>query len=280
MPTQLTDAHFEEFCAKGYLIVHDFIPEHERQKMAAALRKLLKPWHEMEGDSSSQNHSDHCYFPYPEPCLNQAILHPEALKFARRWHETDHIHYRQGLAMVRYPGFKGDSGEPHIDNGNNSLLPPALAERRYAQTAFWVFPEDVDEDQAPLRLIGTADGQDLSKAEVAAIPGGSVVIFHTYTWHAASSYLRSDGQRYSWSFGFGRADHYWEGVKHYTDQGLNPHFRTFIASLSAKEREVFWFPPPDNPYYTDETLAGLEGHYPGWNARNEYRAPEKEDENG
>ena len=271
MPAQLTDAHFEEFCAKGYLIVYNFIPENQRQEMAAALRKLLKPWDEVK-DNPSEKRTDQYYFPYPEPCLNQAILNPAALNFARRWHETDHIHYRQGLAMVRYPGFKDDSGKPHIDNGNNSLLPPTLSDRRHAQIVFWVFPEDVDEDQAPLRPIATADGQNLGKAELAAVPGGSVAIFHTYTWHAASNFLRSDGQRYSWSFGFGRADHYWEGVKHYTDQGSNPHFRAFIGSLTAKEREVFWFPPPDNPYYTDQTLAALEEQYPGWNAHNEYRA--------
>ena len=268
MPTELTDAHFEEFCVRGYLIVRDFITEKQRREMSAALRKLLKPWDEM-GDDSSENRIDHCLFPYPDPCLNQAILHPEALEFARRWHETDHIHYRQGLAMVRYPGSTGNS-EPHIDNGNNSLLPPILSDRRCAQIVFWVFPEDVDEDQAPLRLISTADGQDLSKAEVASIPGGSAAIFHTYTWHAASNYLRSDGQRYSWSFGFGRADHYWEGVKHYTDQGRDPHFRAFIGSLSAKEREVFSFPPAGHPCYTDETLAALEEQYPGWNSRDEY----------
>ena len=270
MTTRLTDAHFEEFRARGYLIVRDFISERQRREMAAALRRLLRPWEEIK-DDAPEDRSDHCIFPYPEPCLNHAILHPEALAFARRWHQTDHIHYRQGVAMVRYPGFAGDSGKPHIDNGNNSLLPATESDRRHAQIVFWVFPEDVDEDQAPLRIIATADGRDLGKSEVAAVPGGSAAIFHTYTWHSAGNYLRPDGQRYSWSFGFGRADHYWEGVKHYTDQGANPDFRAFIGSLTAKEREVFWFPPPDHSYYTGQTLASLEEQYPGWNARGEYR---------
>ena len=272
MPTQLTDVHFREFCDRGYVIVRDFIAEAQRRELATALRKLFKPWDEVAASDAPENRSDVRFFPYAEPLLNGAILNPEALEFARRWHETDHIHYRQGVAMVRYPGFKGDTGVPHMDNGNNSLLPPTLSDRRHAQIVFWVFPEDVDEDQAALRLIATAASDDLSKAEVAAVPGGSAAIFHTYTWHSASDYLRSDGQRYSWSFGFGRADHYWEGVKHYTDQGHNPDFQAFIGSLSAEDRSVFWFPPPNNPYYTDQTLAALEEHYPGWNARNEYRA--------
>jgi len=51
---------------------------------------------------------------------------------------TEHIHYRPGLAMVRYPGFKGfpDSGKPHVDNGNNSLLPPSQSNRHHGQLNF------------------------------------------------------------------------------------------------------------------------------------------------
>ena len=131
MPTELTDTHFEEFCAKGYLIVPDFTAPDQCREMAAALRRLLKPWEEVK-DGPSPPHTAQHFFPYPEPCLNEAILNPIALQFARRWHDTHHIHYRQGLAMARYPGFKGDVGHPHIDNGNNSLLPPT-SDQRHAQ---------------------------------------------------------------------------------------------------------------------------------------------------
>ena len=102
-------------------------------------------------------------------------------------------------------------------------------------------------------------------------PGGSVAIFHNYSWHAASDYRRADGQRYIWKFAYGRADHYWEGVEHYTHVGRNPHFCEFIAGLTAADRQLFRFPPPDHPYYTRQTLAALEAQYPGWNARGEYR---------
>ena len=92
-----------------------------------------------------------------------------------------------------------------------------------------------------------------------------------YSWHAASDYHRADGQRYIWKFAYGRADHYWEGVGHYTHVGHDPHFREFIAGLNAADRQLFRFPPPDNPYYTRQTLAALEEQYPGWNARGEYQ---------
>ena len=75
-------------------------------------------------------------------------------------------------------------------------------------------------------------------------------------------------------FALGRADHYWEGFRHYTDKGQHAVFSEFIGTLSAKEREVFRFPPADHAYYSKQTLALLEKQYPGWNARDEYKASE------
>ena len=82
--------------------------------------------------------------------------------------------------------------------------------------------------------------------------------------------MREDGQRFTWGIGLGRADHYWEGFRHYTDKGKNPIFSKFIGALTGQEREVFRFPAAGHPYYTPQTLAALEEQYPGWNAGNEY----------
>ena len=105
--------------------------------------------------------------------------------------------------IARYPGFKGggtgsDTSALHLDNGNNSLLPPTTSDRRHSQLNFWFCLEDVAEDQAPTLFIPDADGQhhDASRAEAMVAPGGSVAIFHNYSWHAASDYHRADGQRY------------------------------------------------------------------------------------
>ena len=270
MTVVLTDAHFETLKKDSYVIVHNFLPEVQRAEMAGAIRRLLPPWEKLEDKSVT---SDSTYFPYPEQCLNQAIVNSEAVRFAREWLGTEHIHYRPGLAMVRYPGFKGfpDSGIPHVDNGNNSLLPPSQSDLHHSQLNFWFYLEDVDEDQAPTHLVKTSGGQDLSRAEKFVASGGSVAIFTNYNWHSAGDYNRKDGQRYVWKFAFGRADHYWEGVLHYTKVGRNTHFQEFIGSLSAKERELFRFPPAGHPYYTKQTLEALEEQYPGWNRNQAYQ---------
>ena len=276
---RLNDEVLAALATRGYVIVHNYLPEAQRAAMAAALRRILKPWEEIADDPPDDRTDDRigsCYFPYPEQCLNRAIVDRAAIAFARRWLGTDQIHYRPGLGLISYPGRKG--GPFHIDNGNNSLLPPTESDRRHSQLNFWFCLEDVEEDQAPTLFVADGDGQhqDAARAEPMVAPGGSVAIFHNYSWHAASDYRRADGQRYIWKFAYGRADHYWEGVEHYTHVGRNPHFCEFIAGLTAADRQLFRFPPPDHPYYTRQTLAALEEQYPGWNARGEYRPSDGE----
>ena len=80
----------------------------------------------------------------------------------------------------------------------------------------------------------------------------------------------TEGQRYTLTRIFGRADHPWEGVGSYTNVGGNEHWRRFISGLNARERQYFRFPPPSDELYTADTLERLEEHYPGWNRLGEY----------
>ena len=116
--------------------------------------------------------------------LLRAIVDHDAWAFARKFLKTEHIHYRAGCMIARYPGFKGpgvdsDPSNLHIDNGNNSLLPQSESAREFGQIGFWVHLEDVDEDQAPLRLLAKEHGRDTSQYEPLVCKGGTVCIFTT-----------------------------------------------------------------------------------------------------
>ncbi len=101
--------------------------------------------------------------------------------------------------------------------------------------------------------------------------GDTLCIFTNFTQHSASAYTWKDGQRFTWGYSFGRADHYCEGFRHYTHLGnAAPVFQEFIGGLTAKQRELWRFPPVGHTYYTEQTLALLEEQYPGWNS-DEYR---------
>lgn len=262
---QITDAQYEEYCERGYVVLRAFLPEEKRQQCAAALRRALKPWDEVR-DNPPRDRTAMATFPYAEPVLNELILLPPVLEFARRVLRTPDIVYRAGVSLVRYPGFLGEGQGVHIDNGNNSLLPKSESDPTYGQMTCWWHLEDVGEDQAPLHFIPIAHGRDTTKYEKLVVPGGTLCIFNTYIWHSASDYHRADGQRYSLGYMYGRTDHHWEGFRHYTNLGYHADFQRFIGSLTPSQRELFHFPPVGHPYYTPQTLAALEQQYPGWRA--------------
>ena len=179
MPNQLTDSHIDELEERGYVIVHNFLDEEQRKEIAAAVRRILKPWSEIE-EAPPEDRWDYRIFPFPEPILNEAAVNRDAIEFARRWFRTDHIHFRPRSCLVRYPGFKCNSLAAHLDNGNNSLLPPT-EDRAHKQIWFWIHPEPVEGDQAPLRLVAHEHAGDIEKAVPLVCEGGTLCIFHTHT---------------------------------------------------------------------------------------------------
>ena len=265
---ELSDEHFKIFVAQGFVVVENFYPEERRAQIAAAVRQTLPPWEVIKNDPSKDSFLKDD-FPYADMFFNELIVDWDLIAFVQRVLDTEDIHFRYAHNWARYPDPTAVQPDLHIDNGNNSLL-PRTADRRYGQISSWYFPEAVDEDQAPMRIIPKPYDKDLSKQVLLTVPAGTIMIFNTHLWHSATVYQGSQGQRYSVTRIYGRADHYWESVRSYTNAGMNEHLRKFIGTLSVRDRELFRFPPAGHEYYTKETLALLEEQYPGWNARGEY----------
>jgi len=264
----LGDDHFHHLVEHGYVILPSFIRGEELAMLQAAQRRVLKSWDQVK-DNPPASKAEHIAFPYGDPVMAGLYPHPELLKLGRRYLKAEKVFFNAGYMLTRYPGFDpGDAG--HIDNGNNSLLPMTKSAREYSQLTYWIHLEEVGLDQAPLMLVGHKDNRDNSKAIPLACPAGTVLVFTNYTWHFASKYRRADGQRFSWGFMLGRADHPFESLFSYTSLGQNPIFSKMIGGLTAEDRQFFRFPAPNDAYYTKETLAALEKQYPGWNARGEY----------
>ena len=264
---KLSDEHLNTFEEQGFVVIENFYPEEKRVRIVAALQKTLPTW-EVVKDQPPETGMLADDFPYSEMLFNELTVDPDLIDFVQRVLETEHIHFRYAHNWVKYPG---SSAFPqlHIDNGNNSLLPPC-ADKRYGQISCWYFPEEVHAAHAPMLVVPKPFGKDLSKSVSLEVPAGTQMIFNTYLWHSATAFEGKDKQRYSVTRIYGRADHYWEGVSSFTNLGRNKHFRQFIGRLTAREREFFRFPPAGHTYYTGKTLELLEEQYPGWNAHGEY----------
>lgn len=142
MPKKFTDTQLDELLAKGYLIVPDYYSGEQLVEMQAAQRRVLPTWEEVKDDPPT-GRAILTEFPPAEMALLRGIVDHHAWKFARKFLKTEHIHFRAGCMIARYPGFKGpgvdsDPSNLHIDNGNNSLLPQSESAREFGQLGFWV----------------------------------------------------------------------------------------------------------------------------------------------
>ena len=54
-------------------------------------------------------------------------------------------------------------------------------------TSFWIHLEDVEQDQAPLRLIPKRHGRDMTKCVTLGCKAGTLCVFTNFSWHSASA---------------------------------------------------------------------------------------------
>jgi len=264
-----TEADYAHWDEHGYVVKENLLPETDRAAIAAGLREAMPPT-DSYGPDGPPAHSATITFPFPNLAMNRMFANPDLLSFARRVLGTEQIFYNPGYSITRYPGAKLATNQGwHIDNGNNSLLPEA-EDRTYGQVVVWYWPEGVRDGDAELCIIPAPHGNNVEKKVPLVCKPNTVTIFYNYIWHSGMDFRNTDGQRYSHAGMFGRADHPWEGLTHFTEKGGRPLFQEFIGSLTPAEREVFRFPPVGHPYYTETTLKRLEKQYPGWDASGAY----------
>ena len=266
---KLSNEHLRTFEEQGFVVLENYYSEEKRVAIAAAVRKTLPPWEEIKENppEGSRLMDD---FPYADMFFNELIIDMDLISFVQRALDTEDIHFHYAHNWARYPNPEEPQSDLlHRDVVNCSLLPPC-DDNRYGQISSWYFPDEVRADQAPMRIIPKPYGKDLTKKILLTVPAGTLMIFNNFLWHSATVYRGRQGQRYSVTRLYGRADHYWEGVSSYTNLGRVDHFKKFIGTLTARERQFFRFPPAGHPYYNSKTLELLEEQYPGWNARNEY----------
>ena len=186
---KLTDDHFQTFVEQGFVVVEDFYPEERRAQIAAAIRQTLPPWEVIAADPPERRRLTDD-FPYADMFFNEFILDWDLIEFVQRLLDTEDIFFRYAHNWARYPDPGAEQPGLHIDNGNNSLLPPT-SDRRYGQISTWYFPEAVDENQAPMQIVPKPYGQDLSKRVLLTVPAGTIMIFNTHLWHSATVFKGS-----------------------------------------------------------------------------------------
>lgn len=213
-------------------------------------------------------------FPYRSWDLNRLAVHPDLVDAAERYLETTDLHLYKVELWAKYAGAVNYDQPLHRDYGSHSLVVPRPGSR-YQQLTTFLFLSDVTDDDGPTRIVPYEVGKhvpytplympfgSLADAEVACTgPAGSLLVYRTDILHRGSEMTGAGRSRFSILADFQVRGTTWGGKMAWPRQSPERWAR-FIPQCSVRARDLFGFPRPGDPYWSDETLEGVAARYPG-----------------
>ena len=82
------------------------------------------------------------------------------------------------------------------------------------------------------------------------------------TFHRGSAMRQEKGLRWTHHLAFHTAGPRWLGSATFQRAGGSPEMDHFLVTATPRQRELVGFPAVGDPYWTDETLAGVRDRYP------------------
>jgi phytanoyl-CoA dioxygenase PhyH len=213
-------------------------------------------------------------FPYRSWDLNRLPVHADLVDAAERYLQTTELQLYKVELWAKYAGAVDYEQPLHRDYGSHSLVVPR-PEPRYQQLTTFIYLSDVTEDDGPTRIVPYERGADvpftplylpfgsLADVEVPCTgPAGSLLIYRTDVLHRGSDFLAPGRSRFSILADFQVRGTTWGGKMAWPKQSPE-RWAKFIPQCSVRERDLFGFPRPGDPYWDDETLRGVAERYPG-----------------
>jgi hypothetical protein len=231
-------------------------------------------------------------FPFASPALNRIPVSDALVDLATALLDTDDVRLYSAEAWAKYEGAADYDQDLHRDYLNHTILVPSTAPA-FRQVEMFVFLCDVTAELGAPRMVRrspvtdelparpnffprsasgdddegfvAADGRpDLYETELPATgPAGTVVAFQPQTVHRGAAMTEPRGARFTMHLNYRPAAVEWAQRHAWADRSHDPHWYRFVEQASPRQLELFGFPPPGHPYWTDETLTGVGQRYPG-----------------
>ncbi len=183
-----------------------------------------------------------------------------------------------GAIVGKYAGRADYDQELHEDYTNNTLAFPSSG-TKMIDVPMIVYYTDVTEELGPTcivsrehtrqlaptgnRFYSRKDYPELYEHETpATLPAGSVLIYSMRAVHRGSAMRSSEGARFSQFVAFHAAGYPWLGSHTFQGLGDLPEMHHLVTHATPRQRVLLGFPAPGDPYWTNETLAGVAARYP------------------
>jgi ectoine hydroxylase-related dioxygenase (phytanoyl-CoA dioxygenase family) len=285
----IDQADVDHWHQHGYVIIKEFLDPDELKAAHENLFQYLPTWQEyseraplfrnLHGSSSRSAPGWIRYeFPYAGEALNQVALHPFLVGFVERLVGHGNLLASHGAIVGKYSGRADYDQELHEDYTNNTLAFPSSG-TKMIDVPMIVYYTDVTEELGPTYIVSREHTHNLSPTgrrfytredypelyeheKPATLPAGSVLIYSMRAVHRGSAMRAREGARLSQFVAFHTAGYPWLGSHSFQGLGDLPEMHHLVTHASPRQRQLLGFPSPGDPYWTNETLAGVAARYP------------------
>lgn len=234
-------------------------------------------WPEEGPGFRGEQHRWMAAFPYPgSGSLNRLCVHPSVVDVAERALGTRDIRLYESHASAKYSGLTNYEQPMHIDR-NHSWL-PAVSGAHWWNLQGFLYLSDVTDADNPTRLVSVRDSAHVKASTPVVMPDkdpglyaaeqratgvrGSYLVYRSDVFHRGAPFDSRDTARFVLALGFKQAGQDWIGYDQAQSRSTGPEWTRFAEHASPRELELFGFPPPGHPIWSDALLRATAARYP------------------
>jgi hypothetical protein len=218
-------------------------------------------------------------FPFHSRSLNTLAVGELMIGLAQEFLGTDDVRMYLALVTAKYAGQPSEYNQLlHTDFPNHTLTVPR-PEPGYQQMETFVYLNDVGPHNGATRFVSRNRTLDIpverhtldidghrslyDDPSDASAPAGSIVVYRPDVYHRSVDFADPAQARYMVHVSYRPAAVEWGGYQAWPFKGFSPEWHNFVQRATPAQLTVLGFPPPGHPFWTEETLAGVAGRYPG-----------------
>jgi hypothetical protein len=216
-------------------------------------------------------------FPFPGTgALNRLGVHASIVDFAERALGTPDIRLYQAHATAAYSGLTNYEQPMHIDR-NHSWLPPGDDAPWWNLEGF-LYLSDVTGDDNPTRVVSKPDSARVKEYTPILMPEhdaalyaaehravgvrGSYLAYRSDVFHRGAPFGGDSRARFLMALAYKTAGQEWIGYHQAQSRSTRAEWTTFAEHSTPRQLELFGFPPPGHPIWSENLLRRTAFRYP------------------